>query len=219
MNSEKINIVITDDHKLFRKGMIALISDFDFIDNIWEAGSGNELLELLAKLNTLPDIILLDLRMPEMDGMEAQSRIKELYPSIKIIILTMEDDEQIILHMINEGVNGYLMKNADPDELELAIKRIISNDFYFSDNISGLVMRSFQQKKKSNYNLNPDLTKREIQVLELICKELTANEIADKLALSSRTVEGHKRKLLDKTGTKNMAGLVIYALKNDLIIL
>jgi DNA-binding NarL/FixJ family response regulator len=219
MNPEKINIVITDDHNLFRKGIRALISEFNFVGEVYEAENGKMLLELLSKINPLPHIILLDLRMPEMDGMEAQSKIRNLYPDIKIIILTMEDDEQIILHMINEGVNGYLMKNAEPEELELALKRMVETDFYFSDDISGLVMRSFQQKKKNNYALNPELTQREIQVLELICKELTANEIADVLSLSSRTVEGHKRKLLDKTGTKNMAGLVVYALKNDLVIL
>ncbi len=216
---QKIDVVITDDHKLFRKGIRSLLGDFDFINNLYEAGNGRELLELLDKTIPKPHLVLLDLKMPEMDGMEANRMLKELYPEIKVIILTMEDDEQFILHLINEGVNGYLMKNADPDELEIAIKKVVENDFYFSDDISSLVFRNFISGKKSSIPPGPVLTPREIQVLELICKEYTGAEIADKLALSVRTIDGFRRKLLEKTGTRNMAGLVVYALKNNIVVL
>ena len=217
MLQQKIDVVITDDHKLFRKGMRSLLGDFDFINKLYEAGNGRELLELLEKTTPKPDVILLDLRMPEMDGMEANKKLKELFPEIKVIVLTMENDEQFILHLINEGVNGYLMKNADPDELEQALKKVVENDFYFTDDISALVFRNFISGKKNVHIKDTTLTVREIQVLELICKEHTAAEIAEKLALSVRTIEGFRRKLLDKTGTKNMAGLVVYAIKNKIV--
>lgn len=219
MDRKKINVVVTDDHKLFRKGVKALLSDFDFVNEIFEAGNGFELLELLKKTEPKPDVVLLDLRMPGMDGMEVTTKIKELYPGLKIIILTLEDDEQFILYMINEGVNGYLLKNADPEELEMALIKVIEKDFYFSDDISKLVFNNLKNRDKFCTLLNPKLTDREIQVLELICKEFTAAEIAEKLTLSVRTIEGYRRKLLDKTGTKNMAGLVVYALKNNLVVI
>ena len=217
MNQKKIDVVITDDHKLFRKGILSLLSDFDFIDKLYEAGNGIELLDLLEKTTPRPDVVLLDIKMPEMDGTEANKKLKELFPDIKVIILTMEDDEQFILHLINEGVNGYLMKNADPDELEEAIKKVIENDFYFTDDISALVLRNFMYGKKVEKIAESVLTPREIQVLELICREYTAAEIADELMLSVRTIDGFRSKLLEKTGTKNMAGLVVYALKNGIV--
>jgi len=216
MKNREINIVITDDHKLFSKGIASLLEDFDFIGNIYEAGTGLELLNLLEQAEPMPDIALLDLQMPEMDGMEATIKVKEKYPNLKIIILTMQDDEQIILHMIQLGVNGYLMKNADPDELENAIKNVIAKDLYFPEDISRLVYSSLSGKK-SNALKDTSLTNREVDVLELICKEYTANEIAEELNIGRRTVEGYRKNLLEKTGSKNMAGLVVYAFKNELV--
>mgnify|MGYP005841374827 CR=1 FL=1 len=215
MEDRKIDIVITDDHKLFRKGMASLLEDFDFVENIYEAGNGVELLSILDEAKSLPDLILLDLQMPEMDGMVATVKIRKKYPDLKIIILTMQDDEQIILHMIQQGVNGYLMKNADPDELEIAIKSVLLKEMYFPENISKLVYGSLNEKK-NKWKIS-DLTGREYEVLNLICKEFTANEIAQKLNVSPRTVEGYRTKLLDKTGAKNIAGLVVFAFKNRLV--
>jgi two-component system, NarL family, response regulator DegU len=214
MGTNKINIVITDDHKLFRKGIIALLEDFDFIGEIQEASNGAELLELLAGMENLPDVILLDLRMPVMDGVEAQQKIRNLYPGVKVIILTMEDDEQYILHLISEGVNGYLLKNADPDEMENAIVKVVEKGFYFSDNISSLVMQNLKKKEKTEAEFNPEFTERELQVLELICRDFSNSEIADMKNISIRTVEGYRLKLVDKSGAKNIAGLVVLALKN-----
>jgi len=216
MEGKKINIIVADDHKLFRKGIIALLSDFDFIGEIGEASNGLELIELLKKMEVLPDVILLDLRMPVMDGVEAQQKIRKLYPEIKVIIITMEDDEQFILHLINEGVNGYLLKNADPDEVEFAIHKVVEKDFYFSEDISKLVMKGLVRKDKHDLSVVLDLNEREIEILKLICKEFTAAEIADKLNLSVRTIEGYRQKLLEKSGAKNMAGSVVFAIKNNL---
>jgi DNA-binding NarL/FixJ family response regulator len=216
MEQRKINIIITDDHKLFRKGIISLLDDFEFIGEIKEASNGAELLELLAKMKTLPDVILLDLRMPVMDGVEAHNKIRKLYPQIKVIILTMEDDEQYILHLIGDGVNGYLLKNADPDEMEKAILKVVENGYYFSENISTLVVKGMIKKDFQETLPNLDLNERELQVLELICKEFTAAEIAEQLNLSVRTVEGYRQKLIEKSGVKNVAGLVIFAVKHNL---
>jgi len=212
----KFNIIIADDHKLFRKGIIALLEDFDFIGEINEAPNGAELLELLellAKKETLPHIILLDLRMPVMDGIEAHQKIKALYTKIKVIILTMEDDEQYILHLISEGVNGYLLKNADPEEMEKAILKVIEKGYYFSENISALVMQNLKKLEKADAIFNPDFSERELLVLELMCKEYSNSEISDKMNISNRTVEGYKQKLIEKSGAKSIAGLIILALK------
>lgn len=216
MEEKKISVIITDDHKLFRKGIIALLEDFDFIGETNEASNGVELLTLLTKLKTLPDVILLDLSMPVMDGVEAHKQIRKLYPEIKVIILTMEDDEQYILHLISEGVNGYLLKNADPDEMEKALLKVVENGYYFSESISTLVVKGMAKKDTGESALIPDLNERELQILELICKEFTASEIAEELNLSVRTVEGYRQKLIDKSGVKNIAGLVIFAVKHNL---
>jgi len=214
---ETIDVVITDDHNLFRKGIYSIIEDFEFVGKIYEAGNGIELLELLNDLEHKPDVVLLDIKMPGMDGIETTVQMKKQFPEVKILILTMEDDEQIILHLVSEGVNGYLLKNADPGELEVALSKLIDNDFYFPTEISDLVLRNIQNKSKNEINLFPELSEREMQVLELICKENTAPEIAGILSISKRTVEGHRRKLLEKTGTKNMAGLVVFAFKNKIV--
>lgn len=215
----KYNIVIADDHKLFRKGIIALLEDFEFIGEIGEASNGAELLDLLANMENLPHVVLLDLRMPVMDGVEAQQQIKMLYPDIKIIILTMEDDEQYILHLISAGVNGYLLKNADPEEMEKAILKVVEKGFYFSENISALVMQNLKKLDKTEAIFNPEFSERELMVLELICKEYSNGEISDKMNISNRTVEGYKQKLFEKSGAKNIAGLVILALKYNWVSL
>lgn len=213
MENDKINIVITDDHKLFRKGIIALLSDFDFIENVYEASNGEELLVLLSKMEILPDVILLDIRMPVMDGIEAHRKISELYPRIKVIILTMEDDEQYILHLISEGVNGYLLKNADPDEMEMAILKVVKTGYYFSTEISDLILKNLNKKEKAETVFNPDFSERELMALELICKEYSNAEMAKEMNISIRTAEGYRQKLIEKSGAKNIAGLVILALK------
>lgn len=218
MDSNNIEVVIADDHKLFRKGIRSLLEEFPLISKVYEAGNGMELLELLKQLDTLPEIILLDIQMPVMNGIEAQKRIRKLYPLQKVIILTMEDDEHFIMHMISEGVNGYLLKDAEPDELEEAIVKVVKNDFYFPAGLAQLVLKSTRQKHNLKQDL-PEFSERELEVLDLICREFTAPEIAEKLEISPRTVEGHRRKLLEKSGTKNIAGLVVFALKNNLVFI
>lgn len=218
MNERGLNIVVTDDHKLFRKGMAALLSDFDQVGEILEAENGVDLLNLVGKMSSPPDVVFLDVNMPVMDGVEATRELKLRHPRVRIIILSMEDDVQLVSHLVGEGVNGYLLKNADPDELEIALKKVMTNDFYFSASLTAAVLNSSKASFKIKSRVNEvEFSERENQVLRLICEELTAAEIADRLSLSARTVEGYKRNLLEKTGTRNMAGLVIFAMKNNLI--
>lgn len=218
MKDENVSVVIADDHKLFRKGIRSLLEEFHFVGKIYEAGNGLELLALLKLLDVLPQVVLLDIQMPVMDGIEAHKQIRKLYPQLKVIILTMENDEQFIMYMISEGVNGYLLKNAEPEELEEAIRKVYINDFYFPADMARLVIKSAGLKKTKVQSL-PEFSEREIEVLDLICKEFTAPEIAKKLGISPRTVEGHRRKLLEKSGAKNIAGLVMFAVKNKLVFL
>jgi DNA-binding NarL/FixJ family response regulator len=215
---DKTDIVIVDDHKLFRKGIKALLEEFSFTGKVYEAGNGIELLELLKGVSPLPEIILLDIQMPVMDGIEAHKKIQKLYPQIKVVVLTMADDEQFMIHMIAQGVNGYLLKNADPEELENALQKLQKNEFYFPADMAHLILKSTREKNFSWKNI-VEFSEREMEVLELICKEHTAPEIALKLRLNTRTIENYRTKLLEKTGTKNIAGLVVYAIKNKLVFL
>jgi len=129
----------------------------------------------------------------------------------------MEDDEQTVLYLIEEGVNGYLLKNADPDEVEFALNKVFLEGFYFSSYLSELIVKNVARKKAGRFEITEELTERELNVLELICKQYTAAEIADQLNLSVRTIEGNRGKLLEKTKSKNLAGLVVFAIKNNLV--
>ncbi|WP_316783482.1 response regulator transcription factor [Pedobacter frigiditerrae] len=212
-----INIAIADDQKLFRKGMAALIGSFENMSLVFEAGNGLELLELCDSCEEKPDIVLLDLSMPEMNGLDALKILKEKHPSIRVVILSSHEVESFILATIQAGANGYLAKNAEPEEVELTIREVFKNDFYFTLPMleimrKGLVKKTNQIKLEEEDNLTP----REKEVLQLICKQLNSNEIAEKLFLSNRTVEGHRNNLLLKTGSRNTAGLVLYALKHKI---
>ncbi|MFN0257580.1 response regulator [Pedobacter ureilyticus] len=214
-----INVAIADDQKLFRKGMIALVNSFENVKIIFEAENGKQLIDLVDSATEQPNIILLDLSMPEMNGLEALKIIKEKHPAIGVIILTIHEAEHHILATIQAGANGYLAKNAEPEEVEQAIREVAKNDFYFTMPMLE-IMRKGLSKKPQAFSLDQNedlLTPREKEVLQLICKQFSSIEIGEKLFLSNRTVEGHRNNLLTKTGSRNTAGLVLYALKHKLI--
>ena len=212
-----IKIAIADDQKLFRKGITALIKSFEHMEVVFEAENGLELLSLCENFENTPDIILLDLSMPEMNGLDALKVLKEKYPLISIIVLTSHELESFILATIQAGANGYLAKNAEPEEVEKAIREVYKNDFYFTLPMLE-IMRKGLVKKTNLIKLDEQdhLTNREKEVLSLICEQLNSSEIAEKLFLSARTVEGHRNNLLLKTKSRNTAGLVLYALKHKL---
>jgi DNA-binding NarL/FixJ family response regulator len=213
-----INIAIADDQKLFRKGMAALIGSFNEMVLVFEAENGRELLNQCESATTKPDVILLDLSMPELNGLETLKILKDEFPAIRVIILTIHEAESFIVATIHAGANGYLAKNAEPEEVEKAIREVFKNDFYFTMPMLE-VMRKGLTKKTQTPTLESEnkLTARELEILQLICKQFNSSEIAEKLFLSNRTVEGHRNNLLLKTGCRNTAGLVLYALRQKLI--
>ena len=215
-----IKLAIADDQVLFLRGLKYILEDFNDIELVIEASNGRELLDAIPE-NT-PDVVLMDMKMPVMDGMEATKALKASYPGIKVILLSMFDDERLITHMMENGANGYLLKNEEPHILKEAIDSVLEKDLYFNDYVSKALLKGLQHKKAPLPSLQSDkpemhLTPREKEVLELICQELTTAEIAQQLYLSTRTVEGHRKNLLEKTGVRNTAGLVIFAVKNELI--
>ncbi|MBK9447893.1 MAG: response regulator transcription factor [Bacteroidetes bacterium] len=215
-----IKVALTDDHKLFRKGMIALLEDAEGMQVLFEAGNGIELLQKLSEGN-LPDVILLDITMPEMDGIAALQRIRSEFPTVKVVMLTMNQDDAMILHLIELGANGYLLKESDPDEVEMAIRAVMETGFYFNDRVSRAMLSKIVKgdKFKPVFAGLVQLTDREVEILDHVCRGLTNPEIGDKLFISARTVEGHRQNIMEKMGVRNTAGMIIYAIKKGWVAL
>ncbi len=213
---KSISYVIADDHQIFRQGLKLVLGDDKGLNFLGEAENGIALLKLLETVS--PDVILLDLKMPEMDGFEATREIRKQFPEIKILILTMHDEEHFILHMLEAGANGYLLKNANPEEIQQAIRAVYETNHYFNDLVSKAMLKSIVQKNiaKPDFKNTIALTEKEITILRLICRELTSAEIGEKVFLSARTVEGIRAGMMEKVGVRNIAGLVMYAAKNGI---
>ncbi|GAB3881914.1 response regulator transcription factor [Spirosoma agri] len=215
-----INIAIADDQVLFRKGMLSIVNGFEGMQVTLEADNGRVLLDALETASPFPDVVLLDLSMPELNGVEVTKRLNSMYPALKIIILSVYGEDRFVIHMIDLGVNGFLFKNVEPSEVERAIHTVVEKEFYVND-VFLTAMKNRLSIKKPRQLLNVDLasslTAREVEILNLICRQLTAQEIADQLNISTRTVDGHRNHLLEKTGARNTAGLVIFAVKNHLL--
>lgn len=212
-----IKIALADDQLLFRKGMMALIRQFDDMEIVLEASSGNQLLRALSDQPVLPDLVLLDISMPDGNGLETLQQLKKKYPAIRIIMLTIHEEEKFIVKLIDAGANAYLAKNTEPVILEEAIRSVMATDFYFSKAMLDAMRHAYKYNKNKIQVDDPDgLTSREKEILLLICKEYSSPEIAARLFLSERTVEGHRNHLLQKTGARNAAGLVIYAVQKQL---
>ena len=210
---KNISVYLVDDHSLFREGLKLLLSNLDYIDTIYEAENGQEFIDGLAKNHV--DIVMLDIEMPVMNGILAAQKAKEIAPGIKIIALSMYSDENYYLSMIEAGACGFLLKNSNFHEVEKAILDVCNDKSYISIEILNNILK--QPQKSGLINVNEELTEREDEILLLICKGLTNNEIADRLGLSKRTVDKHRENLLLKTQSKNTANLVIYAIKSGLM--
>jgi DNA-binding NarL/FixJ family response regulator len=212
--SPLIHVALVDDHKLFRKGMIALLNDSEGMQVLFEAGNGIELLQKLSE-GQQPQVILMDVTMPEMDGIAALQRIRQDHPAIKVLMLTMNQDDAMILHLMELGANGYLLKETDPDEVEVAIRSVVEAGFYFNELVSRTLLSKIVQgdKFKPVFSGMIQLTDREMEVLDLVCRGLTNPEIGEKLFISARTVEGHRKNTMEKMGVRNTAGMIVYAIK------
>lgn len=214
-----ILISLVDDQQLFRSGLAGLIRSVEGFTLHSEAENGRVFIEQLEAGGTLPDIALIDMHMPEMNGVELNEILQKKYPSIKVLILSVYDQERFIGKMIEAGACGYLTKNCEIEELIMAINTTYKSGFYFNQVTLQAMRKASQYKTGDIKNLNNiaiELTNREKEIVVLLCKELTNAEIAEQLFISSRTVEGHRNNLLLKTGCRNTAGLVIFAIKNGL---
>jgi DNA-binding NarL/FixJ family response regulator len=214
---EVIKVAIADDHKIFRKGVILSLRPFTNIKFVMEAENGNELIEGLAAAD--PDVILMDLRMPGKDGIETTKVVSKQFPQMHIIILSMYEDERFVSHLMENGANGYLLKNAEPNEIRRAIMDVHEKGYYLNSFVNRILLKKAHSKQKVVPSLNNEITlsDKEKDVLKFICMEFTAQEIAQKMDISPRTVEAIKDRLMERFGSKNTAGLVFFAVKNNLV--
>jgi DNA-binding NarL/FixJ family response regulator len=216
-----IKVAIADDHKIFRKGVILSLRPYTNIKFVLEADHGQQLLDGLQDITTddKPDVILMDLRMPMKDGIETTKQVAKQFPQIHIIALTMFEDERFVSHMMEIGANGYLLKSADPAEIKRAIMEVMSKGYYLNNFVNRILLKKSHSKTKTVPTLSSEITlnDRERDVIKYICMEFTAQEIAQKLEVSPRTVEAIKDRLMERFGAKNTAGLVFFAVKNNLV--
>ena len=217
---QKIKIILVDDGVLFRKGIYFLLQREENIEILFEASNGDELIDYLKKNDAHPDIILMDLKMPLLNGVEATKIIRKDFPEIKIIALTSYNTDSFISNMIKIGASSYLLKNATPTEMISTINQVFEKGFFYNETIFEIINRQniSNFKPKSQFT-EISLTTREREVLELICQQMSAVEIAEKLFISTRTVEGHRNNLLLKTEAKNIAGLVVFAIQNNIVLI
>ena len=212
-----IRLIIADDHEIFMDGLALMLSRQKDIILLGQASNGKELVELTEQHN--PDVIITDIKMPVMDGIQASKLILKKQPDVKIIALSMFDEETLIVDMLEAGAKGYLLKNADKQEILDAIETVYEDKTYYCHHTSArltnmIVKSNFNPyKKKEPVSFN----EREIEIIKLICQQNSSKEISDKLYLSSRTVEGYRTKILEKMNARNTVGVVVYALKHNLI--
>lgn len=212
----KITLALVDDHVLVRKGFASLLKEFDDMNVIIEASNGLELLEQLAY--NQPDIILLDIEMPLMDGCQTAEILKEKYPQIKVIILTMYKDDCHLLQLMERGAKGFLQKEVESEILLFAIREVQKNGYYFDKHISTALAKKIAGAGNSaNAGHSDHLSEKELDIIRLVCEEYSNKEIAEKLFLSHRTIDTYREKIMQKIGAKNTAGVVMYAVRNDLI--
>jgi DNA-binding NarL/FixJ family response regulator len=217
MTAQQIKVSIADDHKIFRDGIKMALRDREYLKILWEAEDGRDLMHKL-KLKQ-PDVLLMDIRMPEVDGVNAIGMIRKEYDDIKIIVLTMYDDQEMITKMMEMGANAYLTKTTDPEEIYQAILTCMNDDFYFNDLVNKAVLLKLQHKKavKQFYPNPVKFSEKELRILKCIAEDKTTEEISKEVFLSPRTIETIRQNMKQKVGAKTIAGLVMYAMRNKLL--
>ena len=216
-DEQYIRLALADDHKIFRDGIKMALKSRERLKIVWEASNGKDLINKLQ--STIPDVLILDIRMPEMDGINALQIIRKDYDELKIIVLSMFDDNEIITKMMELGANAYLTKTADPDEIYKAIMSCMSEEFYFNDLVNAAVLLKLQHNR-SIRKVSPQTVKfneKELKILKLISEDKTTDEISEDVFLSPRTVETIRQSMKLKVGAKTIAGLVMYAMRNKLL--
>lgn len=209
----KYKVIVADDHSFFRKGVMFAVNRMPNFEVVAEATSGLDVIEKLK--NNKAQVVLMDIKMPVMDGIDATKEIKRKYPDIDIIALTMHGDEAYIESMLSAGAKGYMLKDAESEDLEFALKSIVEGKQYFSQSIIPQLTSSFLNRNKEK--TTTELTNRELEILSLICKGFSNSEIADQLNLSHRTITTHRTNIYAKLNVKNTASLISYAIKSNLV--
>lgn len=211
-----IQVAIVDDHQLVAKAISGLIQKLENYDVLYEVESGKELMRLF-KLKMVPDIVLLDINMPVMDGYETALWLKNNYPEVKVLALSMYDKEDAIVGMLRNGARGYLLKGCRPAELKEALDAIVKKGFYYTEYVTDRLIRNLNPEKILNPVEQLGLNSREIKFIEFACSEFTYNEIADKMCVSPRTVDGYREQVFQKMGVKTRVGVVMEAIKLGLV--
>ena len=215
MNESVVKIALVDDHTLFRSGLKGLLSQHDNYEVVADVGSGEEFLEILPQLDV--DVIFMDISMPGIDGCETTRSALADHPELKIITLSMYGDEHFYSLMVVSGASGFLLKDSDIEEVYAAIDAVVDGDSYFSEALLGTMTRNMSMLTVPALSDEDALSDREIEILVEVCRGLSNQEIADKLFISKRTVDKHRANILEKTGCRNTANLVVYAIKNHLV--
>ncbi|QDH81325.1 response regulator transcription factor [Echinicola soli] len=220
---KKIRLALADDERLFRSALCHLLEHTGSYKVVFDVGNGVELIEKLAELNGeqgFPDIILMDLKMPEMNGVEATKVIAKKYPDVKVVALTTHMGKAFILNMLNLGAAGYITKDSSPEAMLEVVREVADKGFFYSNEVLQIINGDFHNRNKKNSTSEYDagfITKREREILLLLCQQYRTQEIAEKLFLSERTVEGHRNNLLSKTNSKNVVGLIVFGLQHEII--
>ena len=211
-------VAIVDDHAMFRRGLSALINLFAHYKIRFEASGGKDFIRKVAT-EGVPDIVLLDITMPDMDGYATAEWIRKNYPQIKVLALSTMDSDSAIIKMIKHGAKGYILKDSEPEELKLAFDEVLSKGYFYNELVTRKVLGSINElvDAKSEVHLFVKLTDREVEFIRHTCSEMTYQEIADKMCLSERTIDGYRESVFQKLGVKTRVGLVLYAVKNNLV--
>jgi two-component system, NarL family, invasion response regulator UvrY len=216
-SKNKIQVSLVDDHVLLRNGLASLISSFEEYEVLFEADNG---IQLQQKFNHagLPDLVLMDINMPEMDGFATAQWLKQTFPLIKVIALSMYDNESSIIKMLKAGAKGYILKDSEPAELKRALDAVMTKGYYYSELVTGKLIHTINKMDEAEeIKSSAQLTGREVEFIKLACTEMTYKEIADKMFLSPRTIDGYRDDLFEKLNIKTRVGLVMYAIKNGIV--
>ncbi|WP_114938349.1 response regulator transcription factor [Mucilaginibacter endophyticus] len=210
-----IQIAIIDNHTLFRQGMISLLGDFEEITVVFDAENGEDMISKIKKF-TLPDIILMDITMPVMDGYDATAWLKKNHPAVKVLALSMSDEDRPIINMLRSGAVGYMLKESKIRDVVYAMQTIQKHGYYLNELVSGKLLHTMQNKNTPT-DKSKELTSNELTFLKLSCSELTYRQIADEMNLSPHTIDNYRESLFQKFGLKSRTGMVLFAIKNQII--